>query len=94
MDKDDGSDVHLLNLYQEHMADLKREISELRNEMLAVITDISHPILSNTHKQDDNIFDMSVKLKRLLFLIPSSGSLATTPTDTTDTHSVIKAPKD
>ncbi len=33
---DDGCEVHLISLYQEHLADLKRELSELRNEILTV----------------------------------------------------------
>ena len=31
--RDDGSEIHLISLYQEHLADLKRE---LRNEILAI----------------------------------------------------------
>ena len=31
--REDGSEVHLICLYQEHLADLKRELSDLRNEI-------------------------------------------------------------
>ena len=56
--KEDGSNVYLLHLYQEHLADLKRE---LRNKILVITTD---PLMSNTQKQEDNIFDMSTKVSK------------------------------
>ena len=90
--KDDGSDIHLVYLYQEHLADLKRELSDLRNEMLAITADVSDPLMSNTQKQEDNIFDMSARVKKLLFLSPFSGSVAVTPTVTSESYTV-KLPK-
>ena len=94
--KDDGSDIHLIYLYQEHLADLKRELSELRNEMLVITADASDPLMSNAQKQKDNIFEMSVKVKKLLFLSPASPSSETaataTPTATSGSRSV-KLPK-
>ncbi len=87
--KDDGSEIHLISLYQEHLADLKKELSELRNEILAITADTSDPLMSNTQKQEDNIFGMAVKVKKLLFSISSSKEhSASIP----ETHSV-KLPK-
>ncbi len=43
----------LISLYQEHLADLKKELSELRNEILAITLDL---LMRNTQKQEDNIF--------------------------------------
>lgn len=70
--KDDGSETHFIYLYQEHLADLKRELSDLRTEVLAIAADTSDPLMGTTQKQDNNLFDMSVKVKKLLFLNPSS----------------------
>ena len=87
---DDGSEVHLIHLYQEHLADLKRELSELRNEILTISADVSDQLLSDTQRQEDNVFEMSVKVKKLLFLIPSMSS--STERTTTNSHAV-KLPK-
>ena len=94
--KDDGTDIHLIYLYQEHLADLKRELSELRNEILAITADASDPLLSNTQKQEDNIFEMSVKVKKLLFLSsapPSSESVAATPPTAASGSRSVRLPK-
>jgi len=88
---DDGSETHLIYLYQEHLADLKRELSDLRTEVLAIAADTSDPLMSTTQKQDNNLFDMSVKVKKLLFLNPSSTpseSAAATPAAPTESRSV------
>ena len=91
--KDDGSEVHLIYLYQEHLADLKRELSELRNEILAIIADASDPLMSNTQKQEDNIFDMSVKVKKLLFAKSTPTSLEPTSVTATPEPRGVKLPK-
>ncbi len=91
--KEDGSEVHLLHLYQEHLADLKRELSELRNEMLAITADTSDPLISNAQKQEDNIFDMSIKVKKLLFITPISTSPAASPPTVTPEPHAVKLPK-
>ena len=85
--KNDGSDVHLIHLY---LTDLKSELSKLRNEVLVITVDASDPLMSNTQRQEDNIFDMSVKVKKLLFLNPSPESAAATPPITT---AAVKLPK-
>ena len=77
--KDDGSEIHLLHLYQEHLADLKRELSELRSDVLVITADVSDPLLSNTQKQEDNIFSMLITVKKLLFPSPSSESNTRSP---------------
>jgi len=32
----DGSDIPIINLYQEHLADHRRKLSDLRNEILTI----------------------------------------------------------
>ena len=76
--KDDGSELHLIHLHQEHLGDLKREISDLRNAILEITADISDPLLSNTQKQEDNVFSMLATVKKLLF--PSPPPDPTSPT--------------
>ncbi len=87
---DDGSEVHLIHLYQEHLADLKRELSELRNEILTISADVSDQLLSDTQRQKDNVFEMSVKVKKLLFLAPSTSS--STERTTTKAHAQDRCP--
>ena len=87
--KEDGSEIHLVYLYQEHLADLKRELSELRNDILVITADVSDPLLDSAQKQEDNIFSMSVTVKKLLF--PSSSD-STLPTSSSGSHTV-KLPK-
>ncbi len=50
----------LISLYQEHLADLKKELSELRNEILAITLDL---LMRNTQKQEDNIFGIAWQSK-------------------------------
>ena len=91
----DGSDIHLIHLYQEHLADLKRELAELRNEILAITADTSDSLLSNVQKQEDNIFEMSAKVKRFQFSSPappSSSSSDSTLSSAPGSHAV-KLPK-
>ena len=66
------------------------ELSELRNKALAITADVSDPLLDNAQKQEDNIFDMSVRVKKLLFLNPPSHpeSPTTTPTTSAELHSM------
>ena len=85
---EDGKEIHLLHLYQEHLADLKRELSELRNEILTITADVSDPLMSNSQKQEDNIFTMSVRVKKLLF-DPVTGPVSTT----TPESRAVKLPK-
>lgn len=73
--KDDGSETHLIYLYQEHLADLKRELSDLRTEVLAIVADTSDPLMSTTQKQDNNLFDMSVKIKKAFIPKPKLNPL-------------------
>ena len=95
--KGDGSDVHLVYLYQENLADLKRELSELRNEILAITADTSDSLMSNAQKQEDNIFGMSVKVKKLQFLNPappsSGAAVAASSPITTPESRTVKLPK-
>ena len=47
---DDGSDIHLiLSAYikSTYIADLKRELTNLRNEILAITADASDPLVSS-----------------------------------------------
>ena len=61
--------------------------------MLAITANASDPLMSNTQKQEDNIFDMSIKVKKLLFINPISTSpVASPPTVTPEPHAV-KLPK-
>ena len=62
-----------------------------------ITVDASDPLMSNTQKQEDNIFDMSMKVKKLLFqssasLSSRSESAAASPTATSESRSV-KLPK-
>ena len=88
--KEDGSEAHLICLYQEHLADLKRELSDLRNDVLVLTADTSDPLMSSTQKQEDNLFEMAIKVKKLAFLTPPMGS--TTSAATSDPNAV-KLPK-
>jgi len=97
--KTDGSDIRLIYLYQEHLADLKRKRSDLRNEILTITPDISDSLIRNTQTQDEDIFVMSAKVKELLFLNPTmslshTASPTGTPTLTTGSGKPgVKLPK-
>lgn len=71
----DPSEVHMVYLYQEQLSDLKRELSDLRNEALVIADDTSDPLCTAIQERDGEIFDMSVKVKKLLYL-PSLASEA------------------
>ena len=63
----DPNEVHLVHLYQEQLADLKRELSDVRNEVLAITTDASDSLSATIKDQDVRIFQMLVKIKKLLY---------------------------
>ena len=77
------SDVHLVYLYQEQLSDFKRELSELRSEVLGIAADTSDPLCGTIQMQDREIFDMSVKVKKLFYnpgpASDSSGTLTPEP---------------
>jgi len=60
----DPSEVHMIYLYQEQLSDLKRELSDLRNEVLVIADNTSDPLCTAIQVRDGEIFDMSVKVNR------------------------------
>ena len=63
----DPNDVHLVHLYQEQLTDLKRELSDLRKEVLVITADASDSLSTAIKDQDKAIFQMSIKVKKLLY---------------------------
>ncbi|XP_064386059.1 uncharacterized protein LOC135334711 [Halichondria panicea] len=75
----DPSELHLVFLHQEQLSDLKKELSDLRNEVLVITTDTSDVLWVDTQRQDRSIFDASVKVKKLLHSPPSDPTETLTP---------------
>ena len=75
----DPAEVHLVYLYQEVLADLKTELSDIRKEALVITADTSDALSIAIRTQDKEIFDLSVKVKKLLYN-PGSTPESLTPT--------------
>ncbi len=75
----DPSEIHLVFLHQEQLSDLKRELSDLRNEVLVITPDTSDVLWVATQTQERIIFDNSVKVKKLLHSPSSDSTEALTP---------------
>ena len=60
-------DFPLVHLYQEQLTEFKRELSDIRTAVLSITVDDSDPLMGSIKKQDKDIFDMSVTVKRLLY---------------------------
>ena len=63
----DASDLHLVYLYQEQLSDFKKELSGIRSEVLALIEDESEELNGTITRQDKEIFDVSLDIKKLLY---------------------------
>ena len=63
----DPEDIHLVYLHQEQLSDLKRELSDVRNELPAITADMTDSLCTAIQRQDKMIFEMSVKVKKLLY---------------------------
>ena len=75
----DPAEVHLVYLYQEVLADLKTELSDIRKDALVITADASDSLSIAIRTQDKEIFDLSVKVKKLLYN-PGSTPESLTPT--------------
>ena len=74
----DLEDIHLVYLHQEQLSDLKRELSDVRNELPAITADMTDPLCTAIQRKDKMIFEMSVKVKKLLYNpCPASESAGT-----------------
>ncbi len=60
-------DLHMVDLYQEQLAEFKRELSEIRNDVLTISTDGSDALIVKVQQLDRQTFDLSVIVKRLLY---------------------------
>ncbi len=61
------TDLHLVDLYQEQLAEFKKELSEIRNEVLTIIKDGYDALIVKVQQLDRQMFDLSVIVKRLLY---------------------------
>ncbi len=61
------NDVPLVYLYQEQLTELKRELSDVRNNVISVTVDDSDPLNDTIKRQEKLIFDMAVIVKRLIY---------------------------
>ncbi len=57
-------DLHLVDLYQEQLAEFKKELSEI---VLTIIKDGSDALIMKVQQLDQQMFDLSVIVKRLLY---------------------------
>ncbi len=63
----DPAEIHLVYTYQELLADLKVELTDVRKEVLVITPDTSDSLSVAVLEQDKDIFDLSVKIKKLLY---------------------------
>ncbi len=75
----DPAEIHLVHTYQELLADLKVELTDVRKEVLVITADTSDSLSVAVLKQDKDILDVSVKVKKLLYN-PGSTMESLTPT--------------
>lgn len=62
----DRNNVHLVYLYEEQLSDYKKELSDIRSEVLALIEDVTDDLNETIIRQDKEIFEMSIDIKKLL----------------------------
>ena len=71
-------DLHLVDLYQEQLGDFKKDLSEIRNDVLMVIKDGSDALIVKVQQLDRQLFDLSVTVKHLMYN-PESPSATLSP---------------
>ena len=81
--------VHL-HQYHEQLNDFKTELGSIRQAALATGMDSSDDLFNTISKLDKGIFDIMLKLKKLLY--PSKGS-AVAPSDPIPTAHGVRLPK-
>ncbi len=59
-------DLHMVDLYKEQLGEFKRELSEIRNEVLTIFKDGSDDLILKVQQLDWQMFDLSVIVKCLL----------------------------
>ena len=75
----DPNDVPLVHLYQEQLMEFKRELFDIRNNVISITVDDSDPLNDTIKRQEKLIFDMSVTVKRLLYSPSTEALVPTTP---------------
>ncbi|XP_064406045.1 uncharacterized protein LOC135351067 [Halichondria panicea] len=75
----DPNDVPLVYLYQEQLVEFKRELFDIRNNVISITVDDSDPLNDTIKRQEKLIFDMSVTVKRLLYSPSTEALVPTTP---------------
>ena len=61
-------DIHLVHLYQEQLSDFKQELGHIRHEVTSQCTrDVSDELHMKITTFDKSIFDMSLKVNKLLY---------------------------
>ncbi len=78
----DPNDVPLVYLYQEQLMEFKRELFDIRNNVISITVDDSDPLNDTIKRQEKLIFDMSVIVKRLLYSPTSAEALVPTTPET------------
>ena len=63
----DPAEVHLAHTYQEILADLKAELADIRKEAVVIAADSSDDLSTAVCNQDKDIFNLSVKIKKILY---------------------------
>ncbi len=63
----DPAELHLAHTYQEIIADLKAELADVRKEAVVIAADSSDELSTAVRNQDKDIFNLSVKIKKLLY---------------------------
>ena len=64
---DDPKEVHLVYLYQEQLADYKKELGDIRHEVNSCAPEESGEMETDVSTLDKQIFDLSLVIKRLLY---------------------------
>ena len=62
----DVNDVYQAYLHQDELTDFKRELSHVRSEVVAFVADDSDELTATIRVQERQIFDLSLKIKKLL----------------------------
>ena len=64
----DPKDIHLVHLYQEQLSDFKQELGHIRHEVTTQCTrDVSDELHTKITTFDKSIFDMSLRINKLLY---------------------------
>ena len=86
-------DLHMVNLYQEELGEFKKELSEIRNEVLTIFKEGSDDLIGKVLQLDRQLFDLSVIVKCLLYNPDSTEALATSSTVPASKTRGVKLPK-